>query len=36
VVFDTVGGDTLERSWGVLGPRGRLVTIVSSAENTTD
>ena len=36
VVFDTVGGDTLERSWGVLGPRGRVVTIVSSAENSND
>lgn len=36
VVFDTVGGETLERSWGVLGPRGRLVTIASSAENTID
>jgi NADPH:quinone reductase-like Zn-dependent oxidoreductase len=27
LVFDTVGGDTWERSWGVLGPRGRLVSI---------
>jgi NADPH:quinone reductase-like Zn-dependent oxidoreductase len=36
VVFDTVGGDTLERSWGVLKPGGRLVTVVSTAENTTD
>jgi N-ethylmaleimide reductase len=35
VVFDTVDGEPLERSWGVLGPRGRLMTIVSSAENTT-
>ena len=26
VVFDTVGGETLERSWGVLKPGGRLVT----------
>src|SRR5947207_3298054 len=25
VVFDTVGGETLERSWGVLKPGGRLV-----------
>src|SRR6185312_2212626 len=29
VVFDTAGGDTLARSWGVLGKNGRLVTIVS-------
>ena len=27
VVFDTVGGETLERSWGVLKPGGRLVNI---------
>jgi NADPH:quinone reductase-like Zn-dependent oxidoreductase len=26
VVFDTVGGETLEGSWGVLKPGGRLVT----------
>ena len=26
LVFDTVGGETLERSWGVLKPGGRLVT----------
>jgi NADPH:quinone reductase-like Zn-dependent oxidoreductase len=31
VVFDTVGGDTLERSWKVLKPDGKLVTIVGSA-----
>jgi NADPH:quinone reductase-like Zn-dependent oxidoreductase len=30
VVLDTVGGDTLERSWRVLRPGGILVTIVSS------
>jgi NADPH:quinone reductase-like Zn-dependent oxidoreductase len=28
VVFDGVGGETLDRSWGVLKPGGRLVTIV--------
>jgi NADPH:quinone reductase-like Zn-dependent oxidoreductase len=28
VVFDTVGGETLERSWTMLKPGGRLVTIV--------
>src|SRR5205814_1613238 len=36
VVFDTVGWDTLERSWGVLKPGGRLVTIAASGEQTTD
>jgi NADPH:quinone reductase-like Zn-dependent oxidoreductase len=36
VVFDTVGGDTLERSWGVLKPGGRLVTIAASVERTSD
>jgi NADPH:quinone reductase-like Zn-dependent oxidoreductase len=29
VVFDTVGGDTLDRSWRTLNAGGRLVTIVS-------
>jgi NADPH:quinone reductase-like Zn-dependent oxidoreductase len=29
LVLDTVGGQTLERSWNVLGPGGRLVTAVS-------
>ena len=36
VVFDAVGGQTLARSWGVLGPRGRLVTIAADGEATTD
>ena len=36
VVLDTVGGDTLDRSWGVLSPQGRLVTVASSAENSSD
>jgi NADPH:quinone reductase-like Zn-dependent oxidoreductase len=36
MVFDTVGGETLERSWGVLKPGGRLVTIAASGEQTTD
>ncbi|MBV9508147.1 MAG: NADP-dependent oxidoreductase [Acidobacteriia bacterium] len=36
VVFDTVGADTLERSWGVLGPGGRLVTVVSTVEDSAD
>jgi NADPH:quinone reductase-like Zn-dependent oxidoreductase len=29
VVFDTAGGDALDRSWSVLKPGGRLITIVS-------
>jgi len=36
VVFDTVGGETLERSWGLLKPGGRLVTIAADAESSTD
>ncbi len=36
VVFDTVGGDTLERSWRILKPGGRLVTVASTAESSTD
>jgi NADPH:quinone reductase-like Zn-dependent oxidoreductase len=32
VVFDAVGGDTLERSWKVLKPDGKLVTIVGPAK----
>ena len=36
VVFDTVGGETLERSWGILRPGGRMVTIVSTAEDSRD
>ncbi|HEV8720153.1 MAG TPA: NADP-dependent oxidoreductase [Candidatus Binatia bacterium] len=36
VVFDTVGGDTLERSWEVLKTDGRLVTIAAESEATPD
>lgn len=36
VVVDTVGGETLERSWSVLSPGGRLVTIVSTAAESND
>lgn len=36
VVFDTVGGDILERSWNVLKPNGRLVTIAADAETPRD
>ncbi len=35
-VFDTVGGDTLRRSWGVLRPGGRLVTIATSEVDPPD
>lgn len=36
VVFDAVGGDTLERSWGVLKPDGRMITIAADSEGTDD
>jgi NADPH:quinone reductase-like Zn-dependent oxidoreductase len=36
VVFDTVGGDTLARSWQVLKPGGKLVTIAASEEGNND
>jgi NADPH:quinone reductase-like Zn-dependent oxidoreductase len=36
VVLDTVGGDTLRRSWGVLKPQGRLVTIASDSAAAED
>ena len=36
VVFDTVGGETLKRSWGVLKPGGRMITIAADSETTTD
>jgi NADPH:quinone reductase-like Zn-dependent oxidoreductase len=36
VVFDAVGGETLEKSWSVLKPDGRMVTIAADAEGTTD
>jgi NADPH:quinone reductase-like Zn-dependent oxidoreductase len=36
VVFDTVGGETLERSWGVLKSGGTLVTIAASGERAAD
>ena len=36
VVFDAVGGETLARSWGVLKPGGKLVTIAASEEGTAD
>lgn len=36
VVFDPVGGDTLQRSWSVLKPGGRLLTVAAGSEATTD
>jgi len=36
VVFDAVGGDTAERSWGLLNPGGRLVTIAADVAATSD
>src|SRR5262249_49176778 len=36
IVFDTVGGNTVDRSWAVLRPGGRMVTIAADSENTTD
>ena len=36
VIFDTVGGETLDRSWDLLKPGGRLVTIAADAESNTD
>jgi NADPH:quinone reductase-like Zn-dependent oxidoreductase len=34
VVFDTVGGDTLRRSWQVLKPGGRMVTVAADSESS--
>jgi NADPH:quinone reductase-like Zn-dependent oxidoreductase len=36
VVFDTVGGETLQRSWAVLRPGGTLVTVAASGEGVRD
>ena len=36
MVFDGVGGETLNRSWSVLRPGGRIVTIAADSEGTTD
>ena len=35
VVLDTVGGDTRDRSWGILSKGGRLITIAADAERLT-
>jgi NADPH:quinone reductase-like Zn-dependent oxidoreductase len=36
VVFDTVGGEILDRSWRVLTHSGRMVAIAADSEGTTD
>ncbi len=36
VVFDTVGGETLEHSWHVLKPGGKLVTIAAQSAGATE
>jgi NADPH:quinone reductase-like Zn-dependent oxidoreductase len=36
VVFDTVGGETLQRSWSVLKPGGTMITIAADSEWTND
>jgi NADPH:quinone reductase-like Zn-dependent oxidoreductase len=36
VVFDTVGGETRDRSWRVLKQGGRMVTVASDAEASSD
>jgi len=36
VVFDAVGGDTLQRSWGVLANGGRVVTVATQSEGVTE
>jgi NADPH:quinone reductase-like Zn-dependent oxidoreductase len=36
LVFDAVGGETLTRSWAVLTPAGRLVTIATASEPATE
>jgi NADPH:quinone reductase-like Zn-dependent oxidoreductase len=36
LVFDTVGGQTLARSWQVLKPGGRLVTVSADSESESD
>jgi len=36
VIFDTVGAETLDRSWQILKPGGRIVTIAAQSESTTE
>jgi len=35
-VFDTVGGETLNRSWAVIRPGGKVVTVATQSETTPD
>jgi NADPH:quinone reductase-like Zn-dependent oxidoreductase len=36
VVFDPVGGETLDRSWSVLKPGGRIVTVATSSGQSSE
>ena len=36
IIFDGVGGETLQRSWAVLKSGGRLVTVAAGSEETKD
>jgi NADPH:quinone reductase-like Zn-dependent oxidoreductase len=36
IVFDTVGGETLERSWKILAHGGKLVTVASQSADSPD
>jgi NADPH:quinone reductase-like Zn-dependent oxidoreductase len=36
VIFDTVGADTLDRSWKLLKPGGRLVTVATASAHSSD
>lgn len=36
IVFDGVGGETLQRSWSILKPNGRMITIAAESEQQTD
>lgn len=36
VVLDTVGGETLQRSWSALKPGGTMITIAADSETTSD
>lgn len=36
IVFDGVGGETLERSWAVLKPGGKVVTFATQSEGSAD
>lgn len=36
VVFDTIGGETLQRSWRILKPNGRMVTVAADEEGARE